>query len=78
MEAMCQLGRRNSELQSEIDSMQEIVDKITQAIEGQAEELKIEALACVAKYYTDKIEIKVWEKDRNRQQMTNYLVQAII
>lgn len=77
MERICQLGQFNSKLQLEIDSLNALIANIKEVNTVNINWADSVVLDCIAKHLTEEVELKVWEKDLNKQEMTNLLVQAL-
>ena len=77
MEKVCQLGAQNTKLQQEIDSLQEIISNISQVNSVEICWQDSVVLDCVSAYLGEKVELKKIEKEINKKEMTNILVQAL-
>ena len=77
MERVGELGALNSKLQIEIDSLQQIVDNINIVLDGDIDWIDAVALSCVVSHLEEEIDMMQFQKDLNKKEMSNLLVQAL-
>ena len=78
MEKICDLARINTDLQREIDSLKHSIDNLEVVNSGDICWADCVVLDIVINKLREKVELKVWEKDLNKKEMTNVLVQALL
>ena len=77
MEKVCELGAKNTKLQEEIDSLEEIISNISQVNCVNICWQDSVVLDCVSAYLSEEVQLKKFEKEINKKEMTNILVQAL-
>ena len=77
MERVGELGALNSKLQIEIDSLQQIVDNINIVLDSDIDWIDAVALSCVVRHLEEEIDMMQFQKDLNKKEMSNLLVQAL-
>ena len=77
MEKVCELGAKNTKLQQEIDTLQEIISNISEVNSVDICWQDSVVLDCVSAYLIEEVELKKFEKEINKKEMTNILVQAL-
>ena len=77
MEKICDLARINTDLQREIDSLNDIIDNLEVVNSGDICWADSVVLYIIITNLSEQVELKVWEKDLNKKEMTNVLVQAL-
>ena len=77
MEKICDLARINTDLQREIDSLKHSIDNLEVVNSGDICWADSVVLDIVINKLREEVELKVWEKDLNKKEMTNVLVQAL-
>ena len=77
METIGKLGAENSKLQGQIDILQQILDTIDIVLDGEIDWQSCVALSCVASFIKNEIELMDFQKELNKKEMSNLLLQAI-
>ena len=77
MEEICNLGRKNIKLQSEIDSLEAIIENLEAVNTGDICWAHSVVLDIVITNLRDQVQKKVLQKDLNKEKMSNLLVQAL-
>ena len=77
MEKVCELGAKNTKLQQEIDSLEQIISNISEVNSVDICWQDSVVLDCVGAYLSEEVELKKFEKEINKKEMTNILVQAL-
>ena len=77
MEKIGELGAFNSKLQVEIDSLAQIVENINTVLDGDIDWQEAVALSCVVSYCESEIGLLKFQKEINKKEMSNLLVQAL-
>ena len=77
MEKICDLARINTDLQMEIDSLKHSIDNLEVVNSGDICWADCVVLDIVINKLREEVELKVWEKDLNKKEMTNVLVQGL-
>ena len=77
METIGKLGAENSKLQAQIDSLQQILDTINIVLDGEIDWQSCVALSCVASFIQNEIELLDFQKELNKKEMSNLLLQAL-
>ena len=77
MEKICDLARINTDLQREIDSLKHSIDNLEVVNSGDICWADCVVLDIVINKLREEVELKVWEKDLKKKEMTNVLVQAL-
>ena len=77
MEKIGHLGGYNSLLQVQIDTLQQILDSIKSVLVGDIDWQSDVALSCVVNYLEEEIGLLVFQKEINKKEMSNLLLQAI-
>ena len=77
MEKIGHLGASNSLLQVQIDTLQQILDSIKSVLVGDVDWQSDVALSCVVNYLEEEIGLLVFQKEINKKEMSNLLLEAI-
>ena len=77
MEKICDLGKFNSEIQVEIDSLEAIIKNIEIVNTDNISWADSVVLDTVVKYLKEEVEVKQFEKDFSKKEMSNLLAQAL-
>ena len=77
MEKIGHLGASNSLLQVQIDTLQQILDSIKSVLVGDIDWQSDVALSCVVNYLEEEIGLLVFQKEINKKEMSNLLLEAI-
>ena len=77
MEKIAQLGASNSKLQVKRDTLKQIADSIKDVLLGDIDWQSDVALSCVVTYLENEIGLLVFQKEINKKEMSNLLLQAI-
>ena len=77
MEKICDLARINTDLQREIDCLKHSIDNLEVVNSGDICWADSVVLDILINKLREEVELKVWEKDLNKKEMTNVLVQAL-
>ena len=77
MEKIGELGGFNSQLQIEIDILEELVDIINTVLEGDIDWQQAVALPCVVTHCESQIGLLKFQKELNKKEMSNLLLQAL-
>ena len=77
MEKIGELGGSNTKLQIEIDILAELVDNINTVLDGDIQWQETVALSCVVTYCETQIGLLKFQKEINKKEMSNLLLQAI-
>ena len=77
MEKICDLGKFNSEIQVEIDSLEDIIKNIEIVNSDNISWADSVVLDTVVKYLKEEVEVKQFQKDFNKKEMSNLLAQAL-
>ena len=77
MEKVCELGAKNTKLQQEIDTLEQIISNISEVNSVDICWQDSVVLDCVSAYLSEEVEFKKIEKEINKKEMTNILVQAL-
>ena len=77
MEKVCELGAKNTKLQQEIDTLQQIISNISEVNSVEICWQDSVVLDCVSSYLSEEVDLKKFEKEINKKEMTNILVQAL-
>ena len=77
MEKVCELGAKNTKLQQEIDTLEQIISNISEVNSVDICWQDSVVLGCVSAYLSEEVELKKFEKEINKKEMTNILVQAL-
>ena len=77
MEEICNLGRKNIKLQSEIDILEAIIENLEEVNTGDICWAYSVVLDIVVTNLRDQVQKKVLQKDLNKEEMSNLLVQAL-
>ena len=77
MEEICNLGRKNIKLQSEIDILEATIENLEEVNTGDICWANSVVLDIVVTNLRDQVQKKVLQKDLNKEEMSNLLVQAL-
>ena len=77
MEKIAELGGFNSQLQIEIDILEQLVENINTVLEGDIDWQETVALSCVVTHCESKIGLLKFQKELNKEEMSNLLLQAL-
>ena len=77
MEKICDLARINTDLQRGIDSLKHSIDNLEVVNSGDICWADCVVLDIVINKLREEVELKVWEKDLNKKEMTNVIVQTL-
>ena len=77
MEKVCELGKINSELQVQIDTLETSIKNIEEVNSDNICWADSVALDIVVKFMKEEVKVMQFEKDFNKKEMTNLLVQAL-
>ena len=77
MEKVCELGKINSELQVQIDTLETSIKNIEEVNSGNICWADSVALDIVVEFMKEEVKVMQFEKDFNKKEMTNLLVQAL-
>ena len=77
MEKIGELCGFNSQLQIEIDILEELVENINTVLEGNIDWQEAVVLSCVVTHCENKIGLLKFQKELNKKEMSNLLLQAL-
>ena len=77
MEQICQIGQINSKIQDDIKSYKASIDNLTVVYNDNICWRDSVVFSVVLEYISEQVELKKVEKERNKQQMINILVQHL-
>ena len=77
MEQICQIGQINSKIQDDIKSYKASIDNLTVVCNSNLCWRDSVVFSVVLEYLSEAVELKKAEKERNKQQMTDILLQHL-
>ena len=77
MEKICDLGRINSELQVEINTLESSIDNIKKVNSVEICWADSVVLDIVTGYLQEEVEIRLFQKEFNKKEMSNLLAQTL-
>ena len=77
MEAICQIGQINTKLEDDIQSLEASIDSLSVVYNSNLCWRDSVVFSVVLEYLSEAVELKKAEKERNKQQMTDILLQHL-